>query len=102
MNTFQHLFSSPEWAELKRSAERFYTTLSTWLETFPQKPVSIVLVIYGVYAVYLATGYLYLNLFVIHTFFNIQNVLLLALTMVFVKLTLNRIRLLQALFNRQP
>ncbi len=102
MNRFTQPFSSPEWVNLKLASMQFLRILSVWLESFPQKEASILLILMAA-GLCLNMGRIILfNLKVPHLLFSLDTLLMIIAFGVFAYLAIDRVRFLRRNFFKKP
>lgn len=101
MNTFKGLFSSVEWVNLKTDTMQLLRTLSTWLESFPKKETSILLVILAGWICFCAARIIVSNLRHPSFFFSLETLLVGATFVLMAYLGVNRFRYLRNTFYKK-
>lgn len=101
MNRFKALFFSPEWTQLKADSLQFLRTLSTWLETFPQKETSILLVILALWICMNAARILIMNFLHPRFLFSLETIVVGVAFALFAYLGVNRFQFLRNKFFKK-
>jgi hypothetical protein len=94
MNKFQAPFSAPEWGTVKAAFAELVRSFSVWLNLFPQKEVSILLIILGV-DICLGAAQIILFNFKHNYLFEFETLLSLIVFIHFARLTLGRIKMVR-------
>lgn len=98
MNTFKGLFSSPQWITLKKDGHQFLQSLSAWLESFPKKEISVLLILFGAYMTVSLAAHAWYYLHIPGQLLSLRMVGFIAGAVVFAYLTVDRFKFVRRHF----